>query len=64
VRHDGGVADEALDAAERLGEREEARGLHERVARSSEPSSTLIMPVKPRICRFASSCCGCDGRPG
>jgi hypothetical protein len=29
------------------------------------PRNTIdTMPPKPRICRFAKSCCGCDGRPG
>ena len=32
-------------------------------ARSFVPSSTLIIPPKPDICRLANSCCGCDGEP-
>ena len=32
-------------------------------ARSFVPSSTLIIPPKPDICRLANSCCGCEGSP-
>ncbi len=33
-------------------------------ARSRDPTSMLIIPVNPFICRRASSCCGWDGSPG
>ena len=35
-----------------------------RPAASSDPSSNASIPPNPRICRAASACCGCDGRPG
>ena len=33
-------------------------------ARSFVPSSIVIIPPKPLICRAASACCGCDASPG
>ena len=38
--------------------------LRKRRACSSDPSSNDSIPPKPAICRAASACCGCEGRPG
>ena len=65
VGHRGRVADQALDPAERLGQREDP-GAPRRTAgpAPASPRSSEIIPPKPVICRQASSCCGCDGSPG
>ena len=65
VRHGRGMADQRFDAAEALGERHQPHAVQQR-ARASRATRarTRSAPPKPRICRFASSCCGCVGSPG
>ena len=65
VRHPGRLLDQALDAAERLGELEELRARDERRRPpASDSTRNETMPPKSRIWRRATSCDGWDARPG
>ena len=61
-----GMLDQALDAAQALGQREDLAALEEAARhRPGSPFRTAVtMPPKPCIWRLASSCWGWLGRPG
>ncbi len=63
VRHRRRMADQRFDAAEALGQRHQPHAVEHASARARAiRARTRSAPPKPRICRFASSCCGCDRR--
>ena len=66
MRHQRRVLDQAFDAAEAFGQREQLRAFEEafgagEVAVEHRP---MIMPPKACICRLAMACCGWLARPG
>ena len=65
ARHDRGMLDQALDAAQRFGEGEQLAAF-EHAPRLAQAALHLDRDhsAEPSICRFASACCGCDARPG
>ena len=59
------MLDQALDAAQALGQREELAALQDAPrVRQVAFSTAVTMPPKPCIWRLASSCCGWLARPG
>ena len=60
------MADQRLDAAEALGERHQPDAVAARACAAFEASRRRTTASRRTrcICRFASSCCGWDGRPG
>src|SRR5713101_1275149 len=57
--------DESVSVPPRLAARATSRRRSQKPkARSLVPSVNVTMPPNPLICRFASSCSGCEGRPG
>ena len=65
VRHERGMVDQTLDAAQTFREREQARVLRKRFVPARSVFKTIVtIPPKPRIWVRARSCWGCDFNPG
>ena len=64
MRHRCRMRDQRLDAAQAFGQRHQPDALAHVGGRLERADSNVSIPPKPLICRFASSCCGCEGSPG